>query len=105
MTCVGLQVALVTFLGALVEIVVLRYELVELGLDVDDLFGGEIEFYDRDTGAFEVGEETDFGGLEKEEGTAFTIRATRCSTDSVNVVSWVIRGVELNYPVYIWDLI
>jgi hypothetical protein len=104
MACVGLQVALVAIFCALVKVVVLRYELVELGLDVDDLFGGEIEFYNGNTGVFEVGEETDFGGLEEEEGSTFAVRATRCSTDTVDVISWVIRGVELNYPVYVWDL-
>ena len=41
---VCIEVGAVAFLGRLVEVVVARDELFELGLDVEDLFGGEVEF-------------------------------------------------------------
>lgn len=60
---VSVQVRLERFLGALVQVVVVGDELLELGLYVDDLLGGELEFDDGDAGGFEVGEEADFVGL------------------------------------------
>lgn len=45
MRCVGIEIRSVAFLRRLVKIVVLRDEFLELGLDVQDLLGGEVEFH------------------------------------------------------------
>lgn len=60
---VGVQVGLEGVLGALLQVVVLADELLELGLDVDDLLPRELEFDDRDAGRLEVGQEADLVGL------------------------------------------
>lgn len=48
MARVRVKVAPVPLLGALVQVVVLRDEPLELRLDVDDLFRGELELDDGD---------------------------------------------------------
>lgn len=58
--CVRVQVRPVTFLGGLVEVVVLADELLELGLDVVNLGGGELELDDGYARRFQVGEEANF---------------------------------------------
>lgn len=63
MTGVGVEVGLESVLGALLQVVVLANELLELGLDVDDLLAGELELDDGDTGSLEVRQEADFVGL------------------------------------------
>jgi hypothetical protein len=62
-TGVGVEVGLERVLGALLQVVVLADELLELGLDVDDLLSWELEFDDGDTSSLEVGQEADFVGL------------------------------------------
>lgn len=98
-----MQIRPVTLLGALVEVVVLRDELLELRLHVDDLFGGELELDDGHTGRFEVREEADLVGLQEHEGAAFAVGAG-CAADAVDVVAGVVGGVELDDPVDGWDL-
>lgn len=73
-------------------------------LDVDDLLGWEVELDDWDAGLAEGGEEADFGGLEEEEGAALAVGTTSGTSDAVDVVSWIIRWVELDNPVYVGDL-
>lgn len=60
---VGVEVGLEGVLGALLQVVVLADELLELGLDVDDLFAGELEFDDGDPGCLEVRQEANLVGL------------------------------------------
>jgi hypothetical protein len=60
---VGVEVGLEGVLGALLQVVVLSDELLELGLDVDNLLSRELELDDGDTGGLEVGQEADFVGL------------------------------------------
>ena len=62
-TRVRMQVAPVPLLGALIEVVVLRNEPLELRLHVDDLLGGELELHDGDAGGLEVCEEADLARL------------------------------------------
>lgn len=63
MAGVGVEVCLEGLLGALLQIVVLSDELLELRLDVDNLLPRELEFDDRDASGLEVRQETDFVGL------------------------------------------
>lgn len=60
---VGVEVGLEGILGALLQVVVLSDELLELGLDVDNLLSRELELDDGDTSGLEVGQEADFVGL------------------------------------------
>ena len=90
--------------GYLVQIIVLSDELLELGLDVDDLGCWELELDDRHTGFFQMFQEPDFGGLQEHQAASLAFFATGCTADSVDVVSGVIRGVELDDPVHRGDL-
>lgn len=96
---ISVEVGPVTLLGALVEVVVLADELLELGLDVEDLLGREVELHDRDASCLEVGEEADFVGLEEHQGATLLAVASCRSADTVNVVARVIWRVELDNPV------
>lgn len=90
--------------GYLVQIIVLSNELLELRLDVDDLGCWELELDDRHTGFFQMFQEPDFGGLQEHQAASFAFFATGCTADSVDVVSGVIWGVELDNPVHSGDL-
>jgi hypothetical protein len=96
---VGVEVGPVALLGALVEVVVLADQLLELRLDVEDLLGWEVELDDGDSGRLEVGKEADFVGLEEHERAALGVAASGCSADAVDVVARVIGRVELDNPV------
>lgn len=63
MAGVGVEIGLEGVLGALLQVVVLANELLELGLDVDDLLARELELDDGDTSRLEVRQEADFVGL------------------------------------------
>lgn len=104
MAGVGLQVAAVAVLGAAVEVVILSDQFLELGLDVDDAFGGEFEFDEGHAGLFQVGEEADLARLEEHEGAAGAVAAAGGAADAVDVVAWVVRRVELEDPVDGGDL-
>lgn len=93
-----MQVAAVTVLGALVQVVVLADELLELRLHVLDLLG-EVKLDDGHAGRLEVGQEADFAGLEEHEGSALGVAASSGTTDTVDVVARVIRRIELDDPV------
>jgi hypothetical protein len=82
----------------------LGYQFTELALNVDDFGNRELELYNGHTGGFEMSEETDFGGLKEEKGAAFSSGTSCGSTNTVDVVGGVVRGVKLNYPVYVGDL-
>ena len=86
--------------GYLVQIIVLSDELLQLGLHVDDLGCWELELDDRHTGFFQVFQEPDFRGLQEHQAASLAFFATRCTADSVDVVSGVIWGVELDDPVH-----
>lgn len=83
----------------LVKIVVLSNELLKLRLDVHNLRGGEVELDDRNARFLEVLEEAHFRGLQEQKTAALAFLATRGTADTVNVVTGVIWGVELNDPV------
>lgn len=92
---VRLQVGPVAVLGALVQVVVLRDQLLELRLHVDDLLGRKVELDDGHAGFLQVRKEPDLGGLEEHEGPAFAVGASCSSTNAMDVVSWVIRRVAI----------
>lgn len=104
MRSISLQVRPVSILRRLVEVVVLRNKLLKLTLNVDDLLAWEVELDDRNASLAEGREEADFGWLEEEEGTTLAVGTTGGTSDAVNVISWVIWWVELDDPVYVWDL-
>jgi hypothetical protein len=94
----------IALLGTLVKVVVLANELLQPGLDVEDLLGREVELDDGNPSGLEVGEEADFARLEEHEGAAFGVAAACCTTDAVDVVARVIWWVELDNPVDCRDL-
>lgn len=101
---VRVQIRSVAILGGLVEVVVLADELLELGLDVEDFGGGELELDDGHARCLEVGEEAYFGGLQEHEGATLGVGAAGGSADAVDVVAGVIWGIELHDPVYCGNL-
>jgi hypothetical protein len=93
---VGVQVRLEGLLGALLQVVVLADELLELRLHVDDLLGGELELDDGHTCCLEMRQEADFVGLQEQQTAALGVGASGGTTDTVDVVAGVVRGVELD---------
>lgn len=83
----------------LVQVIVLSDEFLQLRLDVDDLVRGEVELDDRNTGFLEVLQEADFRRLEEHQTASLALFASSGTTDSVDVVSGVIWGVELDNPI------
>lgn len=96
---IGVQIAAVTVLGTLVQVVVLTDELLELRLNVDDLVGGEVKLDNGNAGGLEMRQEADLVGLEEHKGSALGVVASSGSTNTMNVVARVIRGVELDDPI------
>lgn len=84
----------------LVQVVVLANELLQLGLDVDDLLGRELELHDRNARLLQVLQEPDLRRLQEHQTATLAVCATGGTTDSVDVVSRVIWGIELDDPVY-----
>lgn len=83
----------------LVKIVVLADELFQLGLHVDNLGAGELELHDWHTRLLEVLQETDFRRLEEHQTAALAFLTTSGTSDAVNVVTRIIRGIELDNPI------
>ena len=92
---IRLQVGPVAVLCALVQVVVLVDQLLELRLHVDDLLSREVELDDGHARLLQVREEADLGRLEEHEGAAFAVGASGCSSHAVDVVSWIIGGVAM----------
>ena len=104
MASIRVQVRLEGLLGALRKEVVLADELLELRLNRLDLVRGELELDDGNTRSLEVREEAHLVGLEEEETATLVVGATSRSTDTVNVVGSVVRGIELDDEVDSRDL-
>lgn len=88
----------------LVKIVVLSNELLKLRLDVHNLGCGEIELDDRNARFLEMLEEAHFRGLQEQKAATLAFFATSGTADTVNVVTGVVWGVELDDPVDSGDL-
>lgn len=84
----------------LVQIVVLSNELLELRLNVDDLRCREFKLDHRNASLFEMLQESDFRWLQEHQTATLAIRPTGGTTNAVNIVTRVIRGIELNNPVH-----
>ncbi|KAI6773453.1 hypothetical protein HG531_000302 [Fusarium graminearum] len=82
---VGVHVAAVTVLGALVQVVVLADELLELRLNVDNLLGGEVELGDGNTSGLEMRQEAELVGLKEHKGSTLVVAASSGSTDTTYV--------------------
>jgi hypothetical protein len=83
----------------LVEVVVLADELLQLGLHVDNLGGWELELNDGHASLLQMLQEADLGGLEEHQTATLAIGTTGGTSDTVNVVTGIIRRIELDDPV------
>ena len=83
----------------LVQVIVLANEHLKLALDVQNLLGRKLELDERDLRLLEVAQETHLVGLQEHQTLALAVGTTCSTTDAVNVVSGVIRRVELDDPV------
>lgn len=101
---VCVQVGFEGLLGALLEVVVLADELLQLRLNVDNLLDGELKLDDGHAGRLEVREEANLIGLEEQETPALGVGASGGTTDTVNVVAGIVRGVKLHNEVDSGDL-
>jgi hypothetical protein len=90
---------LVTILCALVQIVVLADELLQLALHIYNLLGWKLEFYHGNLGFFQIFKEANFVGQKKHEGASLGVGSSSCTSDTVNVVPGVIRRIELHDPI------
>lgn len=89
----------------LVQIIVLSNELLQLGLDIDNLGSREIELDYGNTRLFEVFQETDLRWLQEHQTAALAFFASCSTADSVDIVSCVIGRVELDDPINSGDLL
>lgn len=101
---VCVKVRLEGLLGALLQVVVLADELLQLALDVLDLLGGELELDDGHTRCLEVRQEANLVGLQEQQTAASLVGASGGTTDAVNVVAGVVRRIELDDEVDFGDL-
>jgi hypothetical protein len=67
-------------------------------LYIDDFACRKIELDNRNSGCLQVSEKAYFGWLQEHEGAAFAVGTTGCSSDAVDIISRIIRWVELNNP-------
>lgn len=89
----------------LVQIVILSDELLELGLNVYDALRRKFKFDDGHASFPQVLQESDFRRLEKHQTATAPVCASSRSTDAMDVVSWVIRWIELDDPIHIGNLV
>lgn len=93
---VRVQVRLEGVLGALLQVVVLADELLELRLHVDNLLARKLELDDGHARRFQVRQEAHLVGLQEEQAAAGRAGAAGGTADAVDVVAGVVRGVELD---------
>ena len=83
------------------QVVILLDKPFELCLYVGQLRCRETVFIQRHAGLLEVPQKTDFLWHQKHKCLPFPPRATSCAAHTVDVLSWVIGGINLNNPVYL----
>lgn len=98
-TGVGVEVGFEGVLGALLQVVVLADELLELRLDIDDLLGRELELDNGNSCRLEVREEADLVGLKEQETAALGVGASGGTADAVDVVAGVVGRIKLDNEV------
>ena len=89
----------IVFETYLVQVVVLADEHLKLALDVENLLGRKLELDKWDLCFLEVAKEANLVGLQEHQTFALAVCTSCGTTDTVNVVSGVIRRVELDDPV------
>lgn len=102
MRCIGREVASEALLGSAVEVVVRCDQLLQLGLDVDEL--GKVVFDERNPGSCEMLHESYFRRLKHEEGFSLSVGAPCRTTNTMDVIAWLVRCIELDNPVNGRDL-
>lgn len=86
------------------EEVVSSYELLELGLDVGQFLGWELELVKHYLGLLQVLEVWKLGFEQEEKGSSCRVCASAGSSNSVDVFPDIIGGIELHYPVDALDI-
>lgn len=99
---VALQVGFVGIVGRAVEVIVLLEKFLQLGLDVGQF--GEFVLVERDLVLTEVFEEAELRGKQEEQGTTGGAETTRGTSNAVDVLARIIRGIELNNPINLGDI-
>lgn len=105
--CVSIRVTQINEMGKiayLVEVVVLADELLQLRLHIDNLGSRELELHNRHTSILEVLQETNLGRLEEHQTATLAFGTTGGTSDTVNVVTRIIRRIELDNPIDSGDL-
>ena len=98
-TRVRVEVAPIPLLGALVKVVVLRDQLLELGLSIEDLLRWELVLDHGHTRLLKVPQKRGLVRLQEKQAASLALRATRRSANTMNAVARIIRGIELDDPV------
>ncbi|KAH3686753.1 hypothetical protein WICPIJ_002275 [Wickerhamomyces pijperi] len=80
------------------------YQLLQLGLNIGDLISWEIVLVQWNLGGFQVSQEPQLGRSQEHQGLTLGLGTSGGTTDSVDVVSWIIRRIELDDPVNRWDI-
>jgi len=101
---VRVQVRPVSVLRRCLEVVVLADQALEVALDVQDLVGRQFEFHQRHAGFLEQLQETDLGREQEQERPSLAVRPACRTTDAVDVITRVVRGVELDHPIHLGDV-
>lgn len=83
----------------LVQVIILSNQLLQLGLNIDDLLRREFELDHRNASFLEMLEESHFRRLQEHQTATLGVRATGRTANPVDIVSWVIGRVELDNPV------
>jgi len=83
----------------LVQVVVLADEHLKLALNVEDLLRRKLKLDKWDLRFLEVAKEANLVGLQEHQTLALAVSTSCGTTNTVNVVSGVVRGVELDDPV------
>lgn len=119
MGCVCLEIRTVSFLGRLrgrvsyrsflevessplrylVQIVVLRNQLLQLCLHIDNLLCGELKLHHRNAGVSQMLQETNFRRLQEQKTAAAAIGTSSGTANTMDVVARVIRRIKLDDPV------
>jgi len=102
--CVRQQVGAVGFSGAFVEVIVFLHQCDHLGRNLQDLLRWKVKLLELALGCLEITQKSQLLWEEEEQRSSAAGGATRSSPHSVDVVSWVIRGVELHDPVHRWNV-
>ena len=89
---------------ALVQVVVLLHQLLQLALHVGDFLVRELVLVQRHLGALEVFQKRELLGDEEQQRAPAPVRAARGPPDAVDVLARVVGGVELDDPVHRGDI-